>query len=222
MKCFSDDKKIKLKIALDIGHLYKDSQPEDKGAFYRGLYESDIVRNYMQKTYELLQVYKDMFEVYISNPLEKILIGDYWKRREWVNKNFSEIDVYIQGHLNTGKGNYGMLLCVNDLLSIKLREIGYGAEIVKALKEKLKIEFKDKLDEYSKSVYFLAPHERGYSILTRFKCPAFILEPCFLDNDKHFENLANRNWTDKIAEGLTKAFINIYNSYVKPKKKKEI
>jgi N-acetylmuramoyl-L-alanine amidase len=209
----------KLKIALDIGHLYKDSQPLDRGAFYKGMYESDIVRNYMQKTYNLLEG-DDRFEVYISDPYTKILVGDYWKRREWVNKNFTEKDIYIQGHLNAGRGNYGMLLAVNDLLSITLREIGYGAEIVKALQRKLKIPFKDRMDTIEKStgIYYLKPDERGYSILTRFKCPAFILEPCFIDNDKHFDRLVNRDWTDKIAEGLTEAFKIIYNVYIKKEK----
>lgn len=204
-----------MKVALDIGHLFKRKNPRDKGAFYNGIFEADLVIRYVKKARFFLE--DSGFEVYISEPELGILVGDYWERRKWVNEHLSIDDIYLQCHLNAGKGNYGLIICVMDFnedeKGIKRdeqnsKEILYGQVLGRNITKFLGLEVKD-FDEAKDIVWVLERGERGYDIVKRFICPAFIFEPCFLDNPEHFENLKSGVWIDAIARVIWKSCVEI-------------
>jgi N-acetylmuramoyl-L-alanine amidase len=215
-----------MKVALDIGHLYKDSNKDDKGTFYQGFYEADFALMYARKAYELLRT-EHSIEVFISDPAKNILVGDYWKRRNWINQNFSETDLYIQCHLNSGKGNYALVMSVLGYLDEKIVpqdelgqiEITYGQILANNTMKFLGIPVKD-FDEAKDMIWNLKPGDRGYDVVKKFKCPAFIYEPAFIDNIVHFSLLKDGTWIDAIAKAIWKACVEI-NQWIQDKGKKK-
>jgi N-acetylmuramoyl-L-alanine amidase len=212
---------IAVRVALDIGHLYKVSHPADRGATYRGYYEADFVYKYVKAAFDLL-VKESGIEVYMSDPLKGILVGDYWERRRWVNERFGENDLYLQCHLNSGNGNYALVMCVigfdydervNKVRPVVQDELGevekmYGQVLALNTQKFLGIQVKD-FDEVKDMVWGLRRGERGYDIVKQFKCPAFVYEPCFIDNTYHFENLKSGAWIEAIAKAIWKSSIEI-------------
>lgn len=210
-----------MKVALDIGHLYKRSNPGDKGALYKGIYEADFVFNYVRKAYQLLEG-ENGIEVYMSDPLKGILVGDYYERRRWVNERFGENDLYLQCHLNSGNGNYALVMCVlgfdydekvnrvRPVVPDELVEIErlYGQVLAMNTQKFLGLQVRD-FDEVKDFVWSLKRGERGYDIVKQFKCPAFVYEPCFIDNTYHFENLRSGVWVEAIAKAIWKSCIEI-------------
>jgi len=210
-----------LKVALDIGHLYKRSNPQDKGAFYKQAYEGNLVYSYVKRAYELLSQEKDI-EVYMSDPVKNILVGDYWERRKWVNERFRAEDLYIQCHLNSGNGNYALVMCVlgfdvddkvkkvRPIVPDELVEIEkmYGQVLALNTQKFLGLEVKD-FDEAKDLVWSLKRGERGYDIVKQFNCPAFVYEPCFIDNSYHFKNLLAGDWIEAIAKAIWQSCVEI-------------
>jgi len=208
-----------MKVALDIGHLYKRSQPTDKGAFYKGVYEASFVYDYVRKAYELLSK-ETGIEVYRSNPVDGILVGDYWERRKWVNERFSKDDIYLQCHLNAGNGNYALVMCVlgfdvdNErqrvIISDELteKERLYGQILALNTQKYLGLQVRD-FDEVKDLIWDIKKGQRGYDIVKQFKCPAFVYEPCFIDNPLHFELLRSGTWIEAIAKAIWKSCIEI-------------
>lgn len=200
-----------MKLALDVGHLYRRSKPGDRGASYKGRFEADFVVEYVRRTREKLKGEKDL-EIFIPDVEKGVLVGDYYERRDWVNKNFGKEDLYIQCHLNAGKGNYGLVMCVlgfdfsDRMLVSELRELEvlYGQALAFSLTKILGIEVRD-FDEAKDFITDLNEEDRGAKVITKFRCPAFIYEPCFIDNDKHFEKLVSGEWLDGIAEAISDA-----------------
>jgi N-acetylmuramoyl-L-alanine amidase len=210
-----------LKVALDIGHLYKRSNPQDKGAYYKGVYEANLVFSYVKRAYELLKK-EEGIEVYMSDPILNVLVGDYYERRKWVNDRFDKDDLYIQCHLNSGNGDYALVMCVlgfeydekiyktRMIVPDTLEEIEklYGQILAQNTQRFLGIQVRD-FDEAKDLVWSLKRGERGYDIVKQFKCPAFVYEPCFIDNSYHFKNLLMGDWIEAIAKAIWKSCVEI-------------
>ena len=183
-------KKKMLKVALDTQHKYKPSpRDNDMGANYNGVNEVDIVEKYFNK---IIEINDDENITFIrNNPDQQILTGNYSKRHSWVNDN--NIDLYFAGHINAGKGNYGLIEVVDD----KNQGKDYSNAIT--LSEMFCLEF-----TYICKVIQLKKEDRGYGCIYGVKCPGFLLEPAFLDNPEHFEKLTQGDWIGKIAKILLK------------------
>jgi hypothetical protein len=91
---------------------------------------------------------------------------------------------------------------------------------VEYVAEELNLDF----DEAKDLVWSLKRGERGYDIVKQFNCPAFVYEPCFIDNSYHFKNLLAGDWIEAIAKAIWQSCIEIrdkisYNSSNNKKQK---
>jgi len=209
-------------LFLDIGHINKDSKPDDKGASYGGVFEADIAYQYMYRLYD--KIVKNLSDtkvkVFFPDPSSSVLIGDYYKRRNWVNRQIirladkTEDALYLQAHCNAGGGNYGLIITVFDRMVSESMERAFGKELSKSLEKKTGIKYKDWDGDYDK-VLSLDNDDRGYSILKSFMCPAFILEPLFIDNEVHLNEAMNGDLLDKIADACFEVCIKFVNEEIK-------
>ena len=96
---------------------------------------------------------------------------NYSNRHEFCYRN--NIDLHIQCHLNAGKGNYGLIL-YRDLAKDLAEIMG------ERLKKKLKLP--------NVKAQKLLSSTRGYAC-TLDSIPSLLLEPMFLDNDDHYNQI---------------------------------
>jgi N-acetylmuramoyl-L-alanine amidase len=98
------------------------------------------------------------------------------------------MDFYLAGHLNAGGGDYA-LIEYNPSNTAEAAARILGINLVSA--------FKPIIHEYK--IHPFAKGERGYICLAGVKCPAVLLEPCFIDNPKEAEGLQG-DWAEKIGK----------------------
>jgi len=196
-----------MKIALDTQHKYKPApKNNDKGAVFQGVYEADLVDKYFNAIGEdkekniSLDLTKEDLIIIRNNPAQGILTGWYPDRIKWANDN--KIDLYFAGHLNAGGGKYGLI------------EVEDGKNENYELARVLADIFSQELMNPDFRVHKLAKEERGYVCIAGAKCPAFLLEPAFIDNPKHFDMLINGDWLTKIGNALLK-FLRYYKEIKK-------
>jgi N-acetylmuramoyl-L-alanine amidase len=175
-----------MKVALDVGHRGKrGSSKWDRGAVYGRTRESDLVMLYvMSAMYHLEQL--DHI-VYI------LCHGNYKDRQQFCLDN--DIDLHMQCHLNAGKGSYGL---------IKLRKNQNArmlAEFLATLWEETLPVSKVKIEEMVKTN---GKTPRGYSCVMS-RIPSLLLEPMFLDNDKHYKKLLEDNCLFDIGKTISDA-----------------
>lgn len=172
-------KPISLKIALDTQHSGKPKpKHKDKGASHKGLHESDLVQQYFEKAKKMLE--EEGHQVFINDPGKDILTGWYGQRHEWANNN--NIDLYLAGHLNSARkpGNYSLVMVKYDVAP----EI---FNLANSLAEKFKHFLSTKFATVWKVMseddpLTLRDENRGYSCIDGVECPAFLLEPAFINN----------------------------------------
>jgi len=180
-------------LALDIGHRYKASAPNDHGAAYKGLVEADIVEYYIRKAAHDLNgvvVAGSELNVFTPDPVKKMLVGDYTTREAYANT--WGVQFYLQGHINAGGGSYGFVYHNAFDLANEMAEIfaDFLLQEFQGLIKPVKVEL-------------LTREERGYVILKSLKCPGLLLEPCFIDNQRHWAGL-KADWPDRIASVIVK------------------
>lgn len=196
-----------MKVVLDTQHKYK-PQPKDndKGAIYNDVYEADLVDRYFDMITEdrekrmSIDLTQEDIIIIRNNPQQGILTGWYPDRIKWANGN--KIDLYFAGHLNAGKGKYGLI----EVEEGKIEDY----ELAKVLVDI----FKEKLGNSDFRIKKLSKDDRGYFCIAGSNCPAFLLEPAFLDNPEHFEKLVNGDWCYLIGKVLLK-FIRYYKELKK-------
>ncbi len=185
-----------IRVALDTQHKYKPVPHEkDRGAFFNGLSESELVEKYFDAISEdrennlSLNLESEDIILIRNNPALKILSGWYYQRIRWANEN--NVDLYFAGHLNAGGGKYG-------LIGILDREEDF--ELATILSEM----FKNSLKISDFRITKLGEKDRGYSCIAGCKCPIFLLEPVFIDNPEHFSQLKDGELCYKIGKVLLK------------------
>lgn len=181
-----------IRIALDIGHKYKISNPDDRGAKRGDLVEADIAETYVHLARRYLngsRIEGAMLSVFIPSPSGSILVGEYSDRHKWANNSL--VDLYVQAHVNAGGGSYAWL---------GHNGLGPSREIAKVLGNGLVSEFSPEINKYT--LVHLSSGERGWTCIKGVSCPAIIYEPCFLDNPIHARGL-RADWIERIAKTLS-------------------
>jgi len=171
-----------MKIALDVGHMGKVSRPRDRGAVYHKIKESNIVLLYVVSAMGHLE--RDGHIVYL------ICNDDYKYRQEFCRK--AKVDLHLQCHLNAGKGSYSLIRYKDNgaepLVDIMLDKFLKLKDVTHITKEKA-----------TKRV-------RGFGSIMK-DIPSLLIEPMFLDNDKHCEFLVYKTGTMKIGKIIAESII---------------
>ena len=154
------------RVVLDVQHLGKPNKPADRGASYGGYQEADLVLKYATLAFQELTARG--YETFL------ITSGTYAERHAWVNKH--GIDLYLACHLNAGGGSYSLV------------EFYYDAgrrtrEIAKIMADN----FKAILGTSDGKVWEIAKDGRGAVCLKNTRPSAMLLEPLFIDNEKHLQ-----------------------------------
>jgi len=170
-----------MRIVLDCGHMGKASRPNDRGAVYKNTKESNIVLLYAVAAMGYLE--KDGHIVYL------VCHDDYKYRQEFCRKVHA--DIHIQCHLNAGKGSYSLIL-YKDNGAEKLADIMLATfcNRIKCVTHTLK-------EHATKRV-------RGFNSIMK-DIPSLLIEPMFLDNDKHYEYLVYKDGTMEIGKIIAEA-----------------
>jgi len=196
-----------MKIALDTQHKYKPAPKDnDKGVVFQGVYEADLVDKYFNAVPEdiekkiTLDLVQENIILIRNNSAQGILVGNYSDRIKWANDN--KVDLYFAGHLNAGGGKYGLIEVVEN----KEEDLQLARNLAKMFSDELMN------DDFRVNILRKKPDgttDRGYSCIAGCNCPAFLLEPAFIDNPKHFDMLVNGDWINKIGKVILK-FIKYY------------
>jgi N-acetylmuramoyl-L-alanine amidase len=169
------------RIGIDVQHCGKPGKPFDRGATYGGYQEADLVLKYATLTFQELT--DKGYEAFL------ITSGSYAERHAWVNKH--GIDLYLACHLNAGGGRYSLVeYCWNA--GHKTREI---AKIMAD-------NFKTILGTSAAKVWEISKDGRGATCLKNTRPSALLLEPLFIDNDKHLQVAVNQ--PELIVEAIIK------------------
>lgn len=158
-----------MKIVLDFQHINKPHKPKSRGASNGPWSEVDLAILYMDQLRQILET--DGHEVFFG------LCGTYRERASFVNKRIRP-DLYLAGHVNAGKGRYG-------LLEIDSRAGTGTRTIAKCIKKSLK-KF---LPITQCQIKELSKGARGFICIKDIHCSAILLEPLFIDNKKHLSIL---------------------------------
>ena len=172
-----------MKIALDVGHMGKSSKPNDRGGCFKGTNEADMALLYALSAYKHLE----------RNGQTCFLMtyGNYSTRHTFCRNN--SIGLHIQCHVNSGQGNYSLIYCRRGNTGIDLAEI-----ISSKFLERLPVA-KSKYQSIDRDV-------RGYSCLMN-NIPSILIEPLFLDNENHYEELVNGDACFTIGEVIAESVL---------------
>jgi N-acetylmuramoyl-L-alanine amidase len=154
-----------MRIAIDIGHLGKSNKPLDRGASYKGTNESDMALIYGLSAYGHLES--------AGHTVYLLTYGNYTVRHTFCKNN--SIGLHMQCHVNAGQGNYSLIYC---------RTGNEGLELA----NEIALKFADVLPVSKAKVEEINSDRRGYGCIMS-TIPSLLLEPLFLDNDEHYEEL---------------------------------
>lgn len=182
-----------MKVALDIQHLYKASQPKDKGAFAHGIHEADIVKDYMEKTAFLLK--EKGITVLLNDPEKNTFIGDYWQRHIYANNN--GVHLYIAGHLNIDSTQSEYSFIEYN------KETHYENAIFSHI---LSSNLKNYLNTDNIIIKTLNKSDPDYYCIDNLLMPAIIYKPLSIYNNSHMKLTKNLGLF-VIAEALVNAIL---------------
>lgn len=180
-----------MKVALDIQHLYKASHPKDRGCFGSGVYEADIVKDYMSKTAFLLQ--EKGIDVIINETERSPLTGDYWQRHAYANNN--NVHLYIAGHLNVDSTQPEYVFIEHKTPA------NYFAVIFSHI---LSAHLKNYLNTDNVVIKPIKEDNPDYFCINNLIMPAVIIKPLSLHNKSHME-LVKDQGLFVIAEAIRNA-----------------
>jgi N-acetylmuramoyl-L-alanine amidase len=168
-----------MRIVLDIGHIFKISAPHDEGAVFGNLIERKLAAQYAITAKYLLRNHS----VFMTDPTQGILVGDYHTRITWANNN--KIDLYVACHINAGGGKYGLVEITDD-----------GHKKSKTVADEACKQMQTFLgyDQSHTKIFTLSKADRGYSCIGGLSMPAIIFEPYFIDSPdikKSSDDVAN-------------------------------
>jgi N-acetylmuramoyl-L-alanine amidase len=164
-----------LRVAVDVQHLYKTSNPDDRGAVFElpggfHLNEAQAVTVYAQALCAWLAARGAA--VLTNHPAAQVMVGSYYRRQKEAEK--WDAQVYLACHLDAGKGSYAALEYVVGSAGMTL-----GARIGARLCD----DFQEILSYKTVS---LGPQARGFSCISGFFSAraAVLVEPFFGDNPR--------------------------------------
>ncbi len=172
------------RIAIDVQHLGKPNKPADRGAIYGSYQEADLVLKYATLAFQELTA--KGYEVFL------ITSGTYAERHEWINRH--GIDLYLACHLNAGRGRYSLVEYTHNA-GQRTREI---AKIMAD-------NFKTILGTSAAKVWEIAKAGRGASCLKNTRPSALLLEPLFIDNEKHLQIATEK--PELIAQAIVQSVV---------------
>ena len=187
-----------LRVAVDVQHLYKSSNPLDRGAVFElpggfHLAEAQAVTVYAQALCAWLAARGTA--VLTNDPAAKVMVGSYYRRQKEAEK--WEADAYLACHLNAGGGSYAAL------------EYAVGSAGI-ALSTRIGARLGDDFQEItSYKLVSLSPQARGFSCIDGFPRDraAVLLEPFFGDNPRQQELLSTPRLVavgESIGEGVAR------------------
>jgi len=187
-----------LRVAVDVQHLYKTSNPLDRGAIFElpggfHLAEAQAVAVYAQALCAWLQARGAA--VLTNQPAAQVLVGSYYRRQKAAEKWGA--DAYLACHIDAGKGSYALLEYVVGSAGMVL-----GSRIGARLCE----DFPEILSHKTVS---LSPPARGYACISGFPTDraAVLVEPFFGDNPRQQGLLSTPNLIavgESIGEGVAR------------------
>lgn len=156
------------KICLDIGHMGKTSSPLDRGVVYKGSREADYTLLYAIAARGYLETAG--YIVYL------LCHGDYIERQKYCTAN--AFDLHIQCHLNACNGNYSLVYCrENEKAKILAAIIADKFQDLPILESKFEVATEE---------------TNGYNCMIS-TIPSLLIEPLFLDNEKHYKEIVEGN-----------------------------
>ena len=176
-----------MKIVLSVGHVGKVSNPRDRGAEYQGSRESDLVLIYALSAFQHLE--KQGHLVYL------LTYGDYSERKKFCRKIGAEL--HLQLHLNSAEkpGDYAL---------IEYRKSNENK--CSALAEIMKAEFTEELPVKKTAIWTMKKGDNGY-VCCMSDIPSLLLEPLFLNNEKHYESMMDGDMLFTIGKAITNSIL---------------
>lgn len=172
-----------MKIAIDVGHMGKSNKPGDRGAVYKKTKEANMALIYATSAYGHLEKAGQICYL--------MTYGNYSVRHTFCRNN--SIGLHLQCHVNAGEGDYSLIYC---------RKGNPGIELAEILSSKFRASLpvsKSKFLEINKST-------RGYACLMN-QIPSLLLEPLFLDNEKHYEALIDEDGCFTIGKAIAESVL---------------
>lgn len=164
-----------LRVAVDVQHLYKSSNPLDRGAVFDlpggfHLSEAQAVTVYAQALCAWLTARGAA--VLTNQPAAGVLVGSYYRRQKDAQK--WDAHAYLACHVDAGKGSYALLEYVAGAA---------GVALATRIGSRLCDDFPEILSYKAVS---LSPEARGYVCISGFPNDraAVLVEPFFGDNPR--------------------------------------
>jgi len=187
-----------LRVAVDVQHLYKSSNPLDRGAVFElpggfHLAEAQAVTVYAQALCAWLRARGA--DVLTNQPAAQVMVGSYYRRIKAAEK--WDAHAFLACHLDAGKGSY----CLVDYV------VGSaGVALATRIGSKLCDDFPEIL---SYKTIALSPPGRGYACINGFPNDraAVLVEPFFGDNPRQQGLLSTPKLVavgESIGEGMAR------------------
>ena len=176
-----------MKICLSVGHMGKTSNPKDRGCEFQGSRESDLVLIYALSTFQHLE--KQGHLVYL------LTHGNYSERKAFCRKIGAEL--HLQLHLNCAEkpGDYAL---------IEYRKSNESKCL--ALAEIMKAEFSKELPVKKTDIRTMKKGDNGY-ICCMSGIPSLLIEPLFLNNEKHYKSIMDGDMLFVIGRTITNSIL---------------
>jgi len=172
------------RIAIDVQHMGKPNKPADRGASHGSYQEADLVLKYATLAFQELTA--KGYEAFL------ITSGTYAERHEWINRH--GIDLYLACHLNAGGGRYSLVEHYYNAGQRTRKIAGIMAENFKAI-----------LGTSAAKVWEIPKDGRGAACLKNTRPSALLLEPLFIDNERHLEIASGK--PDLIAQAIVQSVL---------------
>lgn len=187
-----------LRVAVDVQHLYKSHNPDDRGAIFElaggfRLAEAQAATTYAQACVSWLRARGA--DVLTNHPANLELVGTYYRRHKQAEKWGAH--AYLACHVNAGGGSYAALEYPVGAAGIPL-----GSRIGCCLTDGFKEILQHKLIS-------LSPKARGFACVGSFPHDraAILVEPFFGDNPRHQGLMSTPRLVavgEAIAEGVAR------------------
>lgn len=151
------------KIAIDVQHIGKSAHSRSIGAKFEDNLEAKITMDYATKLYWRL------YDIDLHPVL--LTYGSYISRHIWMC-NY-EFDLYLACHVNAGGGDYSLVMIKEN----PRQDVLHFARDMSASFHRI-------LGTSKPSHWTIGEKDRGFMCIERVRCPAFILEPFFIDDPK--------------------------------------
>jgi hypothetical protein len=164
-------------VAATIGHAGRPSRWADRGAAFEGVEEASVVRRYLDAMdHELRRLGHSV-----------VLLGDGEYADQWARADGYGAGVYINAHVNAGKGDRGLVFFDHRSLRGKALAEALAGELSKALPWPTEARA---CRPDTNGVPRDGDFSEAFSCIRGVKAPAVCLEPYFLDGPRRADFLS--------------------------------